>query len=144
MVLLPYLLAIISGLLALFLLYKRRSKSKSPPEPAGAWPVIGHLLQLSPKISLARTLGAMADNYGPVFTIRLGMRRTLVVSNWETVKECFTTNDKTFSSRPPSSFHEHIGYNYAALGSAPYGPYWLEIRKIVVHELLSNRSLERL
>ncbi|CDP15065.1 unnamed protein product [Coffea canephora] len=150
--LLPHLLAL-SGLLALFLLYKQwrprvnpnpRSKAVSAPEAAGGWPFIGHLLQLSPNVPIARNLGAMADKYGPVFSLRLGMRQTLVVSSWEAVKECFTTNDKAFSYRPPSSFNEYVGYNYAAIGFAPYGPYWREIRKIVMLELLSNRRLERL
>ncbi|KAF7154682.1 hypothetical protein RHSIM_Rhsim01G0251200 [Rhododendron simsii] len=100
----------IALLLASLWLYKQwrsttqshKLKLKSPPEPQGAWPLIGHLHLLSGQVPLARTLGAMADKYGPVFLFRLGVHPVLVVNNWESFKECFTTHDKTFASRPQS------------------------------------------
>lgn len=139
-------------LLALFLSYIQwkpwsrisNEKRNSPPEPEGAWPVIGHLLQINPKIHMAETLAAMADKNGPVFTIRLGMCPVLVVNNWESVKECFTTNDKAFASRPPSSFAKYLCYDYAAFGVAPYGRFWRDMRKMVLRELLSSQRLEKL
>ncbi|GMP81135.1 hypothetical protein CsSME_00035946 [Camellia sinensis var. sinensis] len=86
----------------------------------------------------------MADKHGPVFTIRLGLKRALVVSNWETAKECFTTNDIAVSSRPKFAAAKHLGYNYAMLSFSPYGPYWREIRKIASLELLGSRRVELL
>ncbi|TYH71924.1 hypothetical protein ES332_D05G217700v1 [Gossypium tomentosum] len=44
----------------------------------------------------------MADKNGPIFTIKLGVRRALVVSNIGTIKECLTTNDKAFATRQSS------------------------------------------
>ncbi|KAL6128207.1 hypothetical protein ACLB2K_071563 [Fragaria x ananassa] len=44
----------------------------------------------------------MADKYGPLFTIKLGVHRALVESNWDVAKECLTTNDKAFANRPKS------------------------------------------
>lgn len=85
---------------------------KKAPEPAGAWPVIGHLHLLGGGDQLLyRTLGAMADNHGSAFTIRLGSRRAFVVSSWEVVKECFTINDKALASRPTTVAAKHMGYN---------------------------------
>ncbi|KAJ4970109.1 hypothetical protein NE237_003208 [Protea cynaroides] len=84
----------------------------------------------------------MADKYGPAFTVRLGMRRALVVSNWEVAKECFTVNDRTLATRPKSIAIKYLGYDYAIFGFSHYGPYWREVRKIVTLELLSNRRLE--
>nr|GMD93707.1 cytochrome P450 82C4-like [Ipomoea batatas] len=113
------------------------------PEPAGAWPVIGHLHLLGGADQLLyRTLGAMADKYGPAFNIRLGSRRAFVVSSWEVAKECFTTNDKALASRPMTVAAKHMGYNYAVFGFAPYTSFWREMRKIAMIELLSNRRLE--
>ena len=104
-------LVAISGILGLVLLYgvwrvmilAGKSKGKSAPEPSGAWPFLGHLPLLRGQTPIFRTLGAMADKHGPVFMIRLGVHRALVVSSREAVKECFTTNDKAFASRPSSS-----------------------------------------
>ena len=86
----------------------------------------------------------MADKHGPTFMFRFGMKRALVISNHEAVKECFTTNDKAFTSRPMSSHGKYLVYNYAAFGFAPYGTYWREMRKLVMIELLSSRHLETL
>ncbi|PPR90378.1 hypothetical protein GOBAR_AA30302 [Gossypium barbadense] len=93
-----------------------------------------------PHVSLAN----MADKYGRMFTIKLGVHRALVVSDWEIAKACLTTNDKAFASRPKLANSELMGYNGAMLGFAPYGPYWRQMRKIATIELLSNHRLELL
>ncbi|KAE8662370.1 ER lumen protein retaining receptor family protein isoform 1 [Hibiscus syriacus] len=86
----------------------------------------------------------MADKYGPIFTIRLGMFPALIVSNHEAVKECFTTKDRVLANRPRSNAGIYLGYNHAGFGFAPYGEYWRQIRKLAVVELLSSRRLETL
>ncbi|KAF6160617.1 hypothetical protein GIB67_019557 [Kingdonia uniflora] len=142
------LLEIIAGplialLLVYFLLWKSKfTKSKEAPEPAGAWPVIGHLLKLLGKDLPHVKLGAMADKYGAAFTIRIGIIRALVVSDWEVAKECFTTNDIIFATRPRGVAIKHLSYNYAMFGFAPYGPYWRELRKKIVLELLSSKRIQ--
>ncbi|KAK9109028.1 hypothetical protein Sjap_017088 [Stephania japonica] len=143
--LLPTLLiTFIIFLYFLYYLLLKPKENKKPPHAKGAWPIIGHLHKLSTNGLPYMTLGAMADRYGPAFTIQLGTKRALVVSNWEVAKECFTTNDRAFSSRPNSIALKIMGYNNSLFGFAPYGQYWREIRKIVMHELLSNRHLESL
>ncbi|KAM4129609.1 hypothetical protein ACJW30_01G036400 [Castanea mollissima] len=124
---------------------KKCSNSKEAPEPAGAWPIIGHLHLLGGGDQLLyRTLGTMADKYGSAFNIRLGSRRAFVVSSWEVAKDCFTINDKALASRPTTVAAKHMGYNYAVFGFAPYSSFWREMRKIATLELLSNRRLEML
>ncbi|MQL76031.1 hypothetical protein Taro_008429 [Colocasia esculenta] len=54
-------------------------------EPGGAWPVVGHLPLLRGKEIVALMLGRTADKYGPVFMLRLGAHRTLVISSQEAV-----------------------------------------------------------
>ncbi|KAF9603478.1 hypothetical protein IFM89_036751 [Coptis chinensis] len=145
---------VIIGLFFLVLVYfqwygptrtKTNSKNAEAPEPAGAWPIIGHLHLLGGHDQLLyRTLGLMADKYGPAFNIRLGSRRAFVVSSWEVAKECFTINDKALATRPTTTASKLMGYNYAVFGFAPYSPFWREMRKIATLELLSNRRLEML
>ena len=149
--LLSHLLAI-AGLMGLLLLYNvwriksfaHRGKGRSAPEPSGAWPFVGHLHLLSGPTPIFRTLAAMADKHGPVFMIRLGMHRALVVSSHEAVKECLTTNGKAFASRPSSSAGKILGYNHAGFGFAPYGALWREMRKLSMMEILSARRLNAL
>ncbi|XP_040996032.1 cytochrome P450 CYP82D47-like [Juglans microcarpa x Juglans regia] len=135
-------------LLFLFFLFSKRETKKTtpqrtlPPEAGGAWPIVGHLHLLARSNPAHITLGNMADKYGPIFTIRLGMHKAIVVSNSELAKECFTTNDKAFANRPKAVATELMGYNYATFGLSPYGPYWRQARRITTHEFLSNHRLE--
>ncbi|KVH98336.1 hypothetical protein Ccrd_023410 [Cynara cardunculus var. scolymus] len=115
------------------------------PEASGAWPIIGHFNLFGASSSLPHlALASMADRYGPIFTVRLGIRRVLVVSSWEIAKEIFTTHDVIVSNRPKYLAAKVLGHNYASFSFAPYGPYWREIRKIVSMELLSSSRLEKL
>ncbi|KAL4318243.1 hypothetical protein GQ457_18G020290 [Hibiscus cannabinus] len=115
-----------------------------PPEPAGGRPLLGHLHLFGKGQLIHRKLGSLGDEYGPAFLIRMGIHPTLVVSSWDVIKECFTTNDKVFPTRPRTLTAKIMGYDHALMGSAPYGPYWRHTRKIATVELLSNRRLELL
>ena len=62
--------------------------------PLSARPIIGHFHLLVASKNLPHLIfGTMADKYGPVFSIRLGFKRAVVVSGREMAKECFTTDD---------------------------------------------------
>ncbi|KAH7660910.1 Cytochrome P450 E-class group I protein [Dioscorea alata] len=143
----------IGAIFALIILYKVwwhstfksfNSKHKEPPQPFFALPVIGHLHLFLNGEPLYRKLGDMADKLGPAFMIRLGSRRTLVISSWDVVKECFTINDKAFSFRPITTFTKYTCYDGAMLSFTPYGSYRSSILKIATTELLSNTRLNKL
>ncbi|KAJ4701844.1 Cytochrome P450 [Melia azedarach] len=131
-------------LYSLCLISKNSCKKREAPEAGGAWPVIGHLHLLGGPEPPHRVLGKMADNYGPIFTIKMGVHRTLVVSNCEIAKECLTANDKVFANRPKTLAMELLAYNFSMLAFSPYGPYWRQARKIATIELLSNHRLHKL
>ncbi|KAK6152861.1 hypothetical protein DH2020_012500 [Rehmannia glutinosa] len=124
---------------------KVQNKQLVPPEADGGWPLIGHLPLLSGVPDLPHIiLSNMADDYGPVFTIRLGVHRTLIVSSWEAAKDCFTTHDTIFFDRPKHAAFQHMGYDYGLLGLSAYGSYWRELRKITVQNLLSGSRVAML
>ncbi|PWA84285.1 cytochrome P450 82A4 [Artemisia annua] len=122
----------------------KSEKNRKPPQAKGAWPIIGHLHFLGGSQLPHKVLGDMADKHGPIFTIKLGVHQALVVSNGEMAKDCFTTNDKAFASRPKSEASRLMAYNYALFGGAPYGDYWRKVRKIIMLEVLSQRRVELL
>ncbi|PWA86673.1 cytochrome P450 [Artemisia annua] len=117
---------------------------ESVPEATGSWPIIGHLHLFSGSQVIDTLLGSMADKFGLIFTIKLGLHHVLVVSNSEMAKECLTTNDRVFARKPKSMAVELMGYNYAMFALAPYGSYWREMRKIVVQELASRQRVQML
>ncbi|KAL8225027.1 hypothetical protein R6Q57_017584 [Mikania cordata] len=103
-------------------LRKRSNTTKNAklkaPEPSGALPLIGHLHFLRGQAPLARILGKIADDYGPVYSLRLGFRQALVVSSSQMIKECFTTNDINFASRPNLAISRHMVYDHAGFALA--------------------------
>ncbi|KAH6810238.1 hypothetical protein C2S51_024000 [Perilla frutescens var. frutescens] len=135
----------VTTLTAFFLFNQLRNptnKKRRLPRAGGALPIIGHLHLFAGKQLLHKTLAAMAEKHGPVFTVKLGSQENMVVSSWETAKECFTTLDKVFADRPIITATRLLAYNGAMFGFAPYGPYWRQLRKIATLELLSHRRIE--
>ncbi|XP_010064547.1 cytochrome P450 CYP82D47 [Eucalyptus grandis] len=145
---LPRLSGIIPAILVLliFVFFKSisSSKLKTPPEPLGAWPIIGHLPILAKSKLHHKTLASLADQCGPIFNVRCGTFQALVVSGSEIAKECFTKNDIAVSTRPRYLAQEILGYSYAMFPFAPYGPYWRQVRKMATLELLSSRRVKSL
>nr|XP_043636264.1 dimethylnonatriene synthase-like [Erigeron canadensis] len=144
---LPSLMLLLFVITYSYKIKKRNNTKKSfklqAPEPKGRLPIIGHLHFLRGKVPLGRILGKLADDYGPVYSLRLGSRRALVVSSWQMVKDCFTTNDKNFSTRPNLAISRHMVYDNAGFALAPYGQYWREIRKLVTSELFTSQCVEK-
>ncbi|KAK4390621.1 cytochrome [Sesamum angolense] len=93
---------------------------------AGGWLVIGHLRLLSGPELPHIILSDMADKYGPIFRVRLGVHSALIMSSWEIAKECFTINDLIFCDRPRTTAIKHMSYDFAMFGLGKYGPYWRE------------------
>ncbi|KAJ1440116.1 Cytochrome P450 [Sesbania bispinosa] len=141
-------IAVAVGILLISYITKRTgsaaARRNTPPVATGGWPLIGHLPLLGgsggqpPYIAL----GALADKYGPIFSIRIGVHPAVVVSTWELAKEIFTTHDLIISSRPKFTAAKILGHDYANFGFSPYGEYWRVMRKVTASELLSTRRLE--
>ncbi|KAF7829717.1 cytochrome P450 82A3-like [Senna tora] len=123
---------------------KEGKKKRWAPVAGGGWPIIGHLPLLSGSNIPHYTLGALADKYGHIFTISLGSKPALVISNWEMAKECYTTNDLAVSTRPRVVAVQRLTYNQAMFLFSPYGSYWRQIRKLATLHLLSTRRVELL
>ncbi|KAI5386688.1 cytochrome P450 CYP82D47 [Lathyrus oleraceus] len=123
---------------------RSRVAKKAPPEASGAWPLIGHLHLLGGSQPPHVSLGIMAEKFGPIFTVRLGVHKTLIVNSYEMAKQCFTVNDRAFASRPKSIAFEILGYNFSIIGFSPYGTYWRTVRKIATLHVLSAQRIETL
>ncbi|XP_066294391.1 cytochrome P450 2U1-like [Branchiostoma lanceolatum] len=83
-------------LLTLLLFFKRRNNL--PPSPSGSWPVVGHLLSLgrAPHLKLTE----WRQQYGDVYTVRMGMEDVVVLNGYRVIKEALVDYKDAFSSRP--------------------------------------------
>ncbi|EYU44450.1 hypothetical protein ABFS82_08G054200 [Erythranthe guttata] len=128
--------------LFLFFLIRKYSSGKSynlPPAPAPPLPFVGHLHLL--KLPLHRTLHRFSQTRGPIFSLRLGARRVVVVSSPNLVEECFNANDVVFSNRPHILVDKYIGYDHTTMSGAPYGHHWRSLRRMGAQEVLSSARL---
>ncbi|KAK6125303.1 hypothetical protein DH2020_040951 [Rehmannia glutinosa] len=105
-----------------------------------ALPVIGHLHLL--KQPLHRTFHRFSQIHGPIFSLKLGIRRVVVVSSPKLLEECFTKNDVVFSNRPRALLDDYIGYNRTTMVGAPYGHLWRSLRRLGAQEVLSSARLD--
>ncbi|XP_058386952.1 cytochrome P450 2B11-like [Diceros bicornis minor] len=96
MVLLPILLLIV--LIGLLLLWGQlTSRGRLPPGPRPL-PFLGNILHLDHK-GFHKSLQALREKYGDVFTIYLGPRPSVVLCGYEAVREALVDQAEAFSSR---------------------------------------------
>ncbi|XP_027352826.1 cytochrome P450 83B1-like [Abrus precatorius] len=129
-------------LLLLFFLWKCRTTKKStfPPGPRGL-PFIGNLYQLDVS-SLCVKLYELSKEYGPIFSLQLGSRPTLVVSSPKLAKEVMKTHDLEFCGRPSLISQMKFSYNGLDIVFSPYRDYWRHTKKIsIIHFLSLKRVL---
>ncbi|CAL1380298.1 unnamed protein product [Linum trigynum] len=112
---------------------------KLPPSPPWGLPIVGHASLMKPPIH--RSLHALAQRHGPIFSLRLGSRPAVVVSSAALADECFTKNDVAFANRPRFTMAKHIHYNYTTMTHAPYGGHWRNLRRIGSLEIFSAHRL---
>ena len=117
---------------------KTTKKKKLPPGPKG-YPLFGSLNLLGEYPH--RDLQKLAQKYGPIMHIRLGLIPTIVVSSPEAAELFLKTHDLVFATRPPQEAAKHISWEQRNLSFAPYGSYWRDIRKMCTLELLSSLKI---
>uniref|UniRef100_A0A5F9D062 unspecific monooxygenase n=1 Tax=Oryctolagus cuniculus TaxID=9986 RepID=A0A5F9D062_RABIT len=91
--------ALVLGLCCLLLLslWKQNSRrGKLPPGPT-PFPIIGNILQIDVK-DISKSLTNL-KRYGPVFTVYLGMKPTVVLHGYEAVKEALVDLGEEFAGR---------------------------------------------
>ena len=120
--------------------YLLRAKQNLPPSPVG-FPVIGHLHLL--KDPVHRCLRDLSKSLGPVFSLRLGSCRAVVVTSASAAEEFLShENDIVFANKPITTLYAYVLYNNTAVSVAPYGDHWRNLRRICTVEIFSAARLK--
>ncbi|MFS7916964.1 putative cytochrome P450 [Helianthus anomalus] len=118
------------------------SSSRSPPLPPGprSLPVVGYLPFLGR--DLHKEFTNMAHTYGPIFKLYLGSKLHVVINTPELAKEVVRDQDETFANRDLTVAASIIAYEGQNLIFSKNNATWRNLRKIFVHEVLSNKNLK--
>ncbi|XP_035297751.1 cytochrome P450 2C26-like [Cricetulus griseus] len=136
------LVFILSCLVLLSLWRQRSERGKLPPGPTPL-PLIGNFLQIDVK-DISRSLTNLSKVYGPVFTLYLGMKPTVVLHGYEAVKEALIDHGEEFAGRGSFPMAERLNKGFGIIFSN--GSRWKETRRFTLMTLrnlgMGKRSIE--
>lgn len=130
--------------LVLFLYRKSQSKHINlPPGPAG-WPIVGNLFQVARSGKpFFQYVDDLRRKYGPIFTLRMGTRTMIIVSDAMLCHEAFIEKGAIFASRPRENPTRNIfSCNKFTVNSAVYGLEWRSLRRNLVQNMLSSSRIK--
>ncbi|XP_068135084.1 cytochrome P450 2K6-like [Hyperolius riggenbachi] len=146
-----YTSGFIYTLLLLILLYFIRSlnwwtsgpSSRAfPPGPRGL-PVIGNLHMFNIQMP-TETLMQLAKQFGPIFSVRMGSVKMVVLSGYDTVKSALVDHGDDFAERPHIPMFEDINQGYGVPFS--HGDNWRAMRRFTLTKLrdlgMGKRTIE--
>ncbi|KAL9167268.1 hypothetical protein ABFS82_05G084300 [Erythranthe guttata] len=117
---------------------KIRTEPPLPPGPYGL-PILGYLPFL--KHNLHHQFTQLSHKYGPIYRLWLGSKLCVVVSSPSLIKQIVRDHDSTFANRDPPVAALVATGGYDIVWTAN-GPYWRDIRKLFVREMMSNTNLQ--
>jgi len=122
-----------------FDVWRRKTYCRLPPGPPG-WPILGNLLQLGNKPN--ESFFQLAAKYGPLMTVSLGMKTTVVASSSAMAKEVLKTHDHILSGRMLTEAAKALSHYKTSIVFGQYGSHWRMLRRVSVNELFSVERLE--
>ncbi|XP_004625547.1 cytochrome P450 2C18-like [Octodon degus] len=132
----------VSCLLLLSLWRQSSGRGKLPPGPAPL-PLVGNILQIDVR-DISKSFASLSKVYGPVFTLYLGMKPSVVLHGYEAVKEALIDFGEDFAGRGSFAVSERVNKGLGILFSN--GNTWKEMRRFSIMTLrnfgMGKRSVE--
>ncbi|XVE63869.1 hypothetical protein DITRI_Ditri07aG0055900 [Diplodiscus trichospermus] len=121
---------------------KKLAKSKLPPLPPGppGVPILGNLPFIQPDFH--QYVAKLSQIYGPIIKLQLGRKVGIIISSPSLAKEVLRDHDAIFANHdPPAGTIVGMFAGNDILWTAD-GPEFRKRRKLLVREMMSNRSLD--
>ncbi|ORZ30037.1 cytochrome P450 [Catenaria anguillulae PL171] len=133
------------GLVTTYMLIRsnhKRSQLNLPPSPPGAWPLLGHLPLLARHAASPPALFThLASQLGPVFLLRLGAQRMLVINSDTLARESLLRNGKAYAGRLLTAPWSLLTEGGGDMAFAPYGDTWRGMRR-AAHRILTPAAVD--
>lgn len=111
---------------------------RMPPGPTPL-PFVGNKLQL-PKSKPWLQFQKWSKTYGPIFTVWIGRKPTVVISDPNVAVDLMEKRSTKYSSRPRMVAMGEILWDNASILVQPYGKEW-SIRRKLLHQALTPKAL---
>ncbi|XP_063771192.1 cytochrome P450 2K4-like [Pseudophryne corroboree] len=120
-------------LVLLYILHRwnKTSSANFPPGPK-CWPLIGNLQMLNLKDQHLTYL-ELAKTYGSVFSVQNGMKKTVVLVGYETVKDALVNHAEEFGERAKTEIFKDMDKGLGLTLS--YGENWKVMRRFTITTL---------
>ncbi|KAE8077530.1 hypothetical protein FH972_016087 [Carpinus fangiana] len=129
----------ISVLLNRLIVAKKSFKTQQLPPGPFTVPILGSILWLRKSFSeLEPIIRNLHARYGPMVTLRIGMRPAIFVANRDLAHKALVQNGAVFADRPTAlPISKIISSNQHNISSAFYGPTWRILRRNLTSEILN-------
>ncbi|OIW09324.1 hypothetical protein TanjilG_01295 [Lupinus angustifolius] len=117
------------------------SKLPSVPVVPGV-PVLGNLLQLKEKKPY-KTFTNMAQNYGPIYSIRTGASTLIVLNSTLLAKEAMVTRYPSISTRKLSNALNILTYDKCMVAMSDYNEFHKSVKRHILANVLGPNAQKR-
>lgn len=121
-----------------------RNPSKLPPLPeVPGLPVLGNLLQLKEK-KPHKTFAMWAKTYGPIYSIKTGANRIVVLNSAEVVKEAMVTRFQSISTRKLTKALKILTADKCMVATSDYDDFHKTVKRHLLTSVLGPAAQKRL
>ncbi|GKV33741.1 hypothetical protein SLEP1_g42205 [Rubroshorea leprosula] len=132
--------AVVLALYYAWLMTKKSTRKLPFPPGPPVLPLLGNLPFLQPDLN--HYLTKLSNTYGPIMRLQLGRKICIVISSASLAKIILKDNDAIFANHDVLATSKILFYGGIDIVFSPNGPQWRKMRKIFVHQLMSNASLD--
>ncbi|KAI5655982.1 hypothetical protein M9H77_24775 [Catharanthus roseus] len=123
--------------------HHKRGSSNLPPLPeVPGLPVIGNLLQLKEK-KPHKTFTKWAETYGPIYSIKTGVNKMVVLNSNEVAKEAMVTRYSSLSSRKLSNALKILTSDKSMVAMSDYDEFYKAAKRCVLTSVLGSNAQKR-
>ncbi|KAK9144126.1 hypothetical protein Sjap_004029 [Stephania japonica] len=116
---------------------KSHTAKNLPPGPPALFLITDFQWLRKNSIDFEHALRGLRAKFGPIFTLRLGRRRSIFIASHDLAHQTLITRGGAFSDRPPAPASSRLmSSNQHNISSAPYGPLWRLLRRNLTAEIL--------
>nr|ALI30657.1 ent-kaurene oxidase [Scoparia dulcis] len=122
--------------------HKKTSSGLPPPPEIPGLPVLGNLLQLKEKKPY-RTFTKWAEKYGPVYSIKTGSTKLVVLNSNDAAKEAMVTRFSSISTRKLSNAIKILTNDKNIVAMTDYGEFHKMVKRHILTSTLGPNAQKR-